>query len=121
MKRPNRPLKILHVAETAQGGVGSYIEELAPLQARRHGEQTIRIVLPREHAAHFKGLPAALLETFEVAGAGRLRCMFRMARRTWTIVHEWRPDVVHVHSTYAGFILRPLLALTLGARRPRIV
>ena len=121
MHSSNSPLKILHVAETAQGGVGSYIEELAPLHARRYGAQAVRIVLPREHAVHFKALPAALLDTFDIAGAGRIRCMLRMARRTWTLVREWQPDVVHMHSTYAGFVLRPLLALALGSRRPRIV
>ena len=45
--------------------------------------------------------------------------MLRMARRTWALVRQWQPDVVHVHSTYAGFLLRPLLMLM--PHRPRVV
>lgn len=112
-------VKVLHVAETAQGGVGSYIEELVPVQVARHGPGAVRVLLPREHAAHFKRLPAAALRVFDIAGAGRLRCMLRMAWHTLAEVRRWRPDVVHVHSTYAGFVLRPLLAAWPGG--PRVV
>lgn len=116
---PLSSLRILHVAETAQGGVGSYIEDIVALQAERHGVGSLRVVLPREHAAHFKRLPAAALRLFGIAGSGRLRSMLRMAALTLAEVRRWRPDVVHVHSTYAGFVLRPLLAVL--PARPRIV
>ena len=116
---PLSNLRVLHVAETAQGGVGSYIEDIVALQAERHGVASLRVVLPREHAAHFKRLPAAALRLFDIAGSGRLRNMLRMAVLTLAEVRRWRPDVVHVHSTYAGFVLRPLLAAL--PARPRIV
>jgi glycosyltransferase involved in cell wall biosynthesis len=119
MNRFDGPVKVLHVAETAQGGVGSYIEEIVPVQVARYGMDAVRIVLPREHAMHFKRLPGKLLHTFDIASADRVRCMLRMAYRTWALVRQWQPDVVHVHSTYAGFVLRPLLALM--PNRPRVV
>jgi glycosyltransferase involved in cell wall biosynthesis len=113
------PLRIMHVAETAQGGVGSYIEEIVALQAERHGADALCVVLPREHAAHFKRLPPAALHLYDMAQRGRLRTMLRMATVTLAQVRRWRPDVVHIHSTYAGFVLRPLLAAL--PSRPRIV
>ena len=113
------PLKVMHVAETAQGGVGSYIEEVVALQAARHGAASLCVVLPREHAQHFKRLPPEALRLYDIAGSGRLRTMLRMAALTLSLVRRWRPDVVHVHSTYAGFVLRPLLAALRS--RPRIV
>jgi glycosyltransferase involved in cell wall biosynthesis len=119
MRRFDGPVSVLHVAETAQGGVGSYIEEVVAVQVARYGAGAVRVVLPREHAAHFKSLPPATLRTFDVAGAGRLICMLRMARLVWAEVRRLRPDVVHVHSTYAGFVVRPLLALM--PNRPRVV
>jgi glycosyltransferase involved in cell wall biosynthesis len=48
-----------------------------------------------------------------------LRAMMRMALVVWALVRQWRPDVVHLHSSYAGLMLRPLLALL--PRRPRVV
>jgi glycosyltransferase involved in cell wall biosynthesis len=113
------PLRIMHVAETAQGGVGSYIEEIVALQAARHGAASLCVVLPREHALHFKRLPPATLRLYDIAGSGRLITMLRMAALTLSLVRRWQPDVVHLHSTYAGFVLRPLLAAL--PRRPRIV
>jgi glycosyltransferase involved in cell wall biosynthesis len=113
------PLRIMHVAETAQGGVGSYIEEIVALQAERHGAESLCVVLPREHAAHFKRLPPAALHLYDIGKRGRLRTMLHMAVVTVSQVRRLRPDVVHIHSTYAGFVLRPLLAAL--PSRPRIV
>ena len=90
------PLKVMHVAETAQGGVGSYIEEVVALQAARHGAASLCVVLPREHAQHFKRLPPEALRLYDIAGSGRLRTMLRMAALTLSLVRRWRPDVVHV-------------------------
>jgi glycosyltransferase involved in cell wall biosynthesis len=113
------PLRVMHVAETAQGGVGSYIEEIVALQAARHGTESLCVLLPREHAAHFKRLPPAALHLYEIGKRGRLGTMLHMAAATLAQVRRWRPDVVHIHSTYAGFVLRPLLAAL--PSRPRIV
>jgi glycosyltransferase involved in cell wall biosynthesis len=105
------PLKVLHVAQTAQGGVGSYLEEVIPLQAQAYGEEFIRAVLPAEHAAEFPGLSPAWLVTFAARGAGRLLSTWRMTTLAIGIVRRWKPDVIHLHSTFAGFALRPILQL----------
>jgi len=117
MTGDNRPLKVLHVAETSQGGVGSYLEEIVTCQVERYGSSRVRVVLPGEHAALFQRLPPETLCPFTMAGAGRLICMLRMTRLAWGLVRRWQPDVVHLHSSYAG-LLRPLLALMPG--RPRV-
>ena len=113
------PLRVLHVAETAQGGVGSYIEDIVALQVARYGETAVRAVLPREHAVHFKRLPTASLRLFDIAASGRTASMVKMAVLALAEIHRWRPEVVHLHSTYAGFVLRPVLMLM--PSRPRIV
>jgi glycosyltransferase involved in cell wall biosynthesis len=105
------PLKVLHVAQTAQGGVGSYLEEIMPLQAQTYGPDCIRAVLPAEHAAAFPGLLPTWLSTFTAPGAGRLLSTWRMTTLAIEIVRQWRPDVVHLHSTFAGLALRPVLQL----------
>jgi glycosyltransferase involved in cell wall biosynthesis len=110
---------VLHVAETAKGGVGAYLEELVALQAERYGADRVRVVLPAEHAALFDRLPPQAVHGFRIGSAGRLRAMMRMALVVWPLVRQWRPDVVHLHSSYAGLVLRPLLALL--PQRPRVV
>ncbi|MEJ6022112.1 glycosyltransferase [Ramlibacter sp. PS4R-6] len=111
---PHPGLKVLHVAQTAQGGVGSYLEEIMPAQAALYGADCVRAVLPAEHAAAFPGLLPKWLETFP-AGAGRAAGTLRMAFVALRAVRRWRPQVVHLHSTFAGAALRPLLWLWGGA------
>jgi glycosyltransferase involved in cell wall biosynthesis len=76
-------------------------------------------VLPAAHAKHFKRLPTAALSTFELAPKGRLAHSLVMARQVRQIVREWQPDVVHLHSSFAGLFVRPWLALR--PHRPRVV
>jgi glycosyltransferase involved in cell wall biosynthesis len=112
-------LKILHVAQTAQGGVGSYLEEIAALQVQRHGADSVRLVVPEEHAARFPGLAAAWLLPFRTGDVGRLGSSLRMAAQAMRTIRHWQPDIVHLHSTFAGLVMRPLLGLMPGA--PKVV
>jgi len=114
--RTHAPLKVLHVAQTAQGGVGSYLEEIMPLQVQAYGPDGVRAVLPAEHAAAFPGLLPAWIVPFAAPGAGRLLSTWRMTTLALATVWRWRPDVVHLHSTFAGLALRPLLQF-FGATR----
>jgi glycosyltransferase involved in cell wall biosynthesis len=109
-KEPAR-LKVLHVAQTAQGGVGSYLEEIIPLQAALYGHDAIRVVLPAEHAAAFPGLSPDWLLTFSASGTGRFLSTLRMTVLAVRAVRRWRPEVVHLHSTFAGLAMRPVLRM----------
>jgi glycosyltransferase involved in cell wall biosynthesis len=96
------------------GGVGSYLEEIVPLQVERFGVDSVRIVLPAEHAEHCSRLPGPVLRTFPAKGSGRLGSSLRMAAVACAELRRMRPDVVHLHSTFAGFMMRPLLSLLSG-------
>lgn len=113
------PLKVLHIAQTAQGGVGSYLEEIVSHYARLHGGDAVRVVLPDMHACLFPGLKMQWLVPFHNGSGGRVTSSLRMAKQAIRQIWTWRPAVVHLHSTYAGLIMRPLLALMPG--RPRVV
>ncbi len=76
---PARQVKILHVTQTAHGGVGSYLEEMLTLQVQRHGAACVRVVLPQEHAEFFPGLPPECLLPYRSGGNGRLGSSLRMA------------------------------------------
>ena len=120
--RSNRmycPLKVLHVAQTAQGGIGSYLEEIVPRQAQLYGENAVRVVLPDTHARLIPGLKTTWLVPFQNGGGGRIGSSSRMVDQAMRQVLKWHPTVVHLHSTFAGVAMRPLLALL--PNRPQIV
>lgn len=104
-------MKILHVAETAHGGVGSYLEEIIPSQVVRYGAGNIRVVLPQEDARLFDGIGAASVYAFPAEGAGRIGRSIRMTARVVQQVLAWQPEIVHLHSTFAGLVRPVLMAL----------
>lgn len=107
----HRQVKVLHITQTAHGGMGSYLEEMLTLQVKRYGADCVRVVLPEAHANVFPGLPIDCLLPFSSDKKGRLGSSLRMAARAMRQVKQWQPDVVHLHATFAGFVMRPLLAL----------
>lgn len=109
-------MRILHVAETARGGVGSYLEEIAPLQARRYGGDSVRVLMPEDDARLFPGLQGARVCGFAQGNGSRAARSWRMLRRAYAECRAWSPDVVHLHSTGAG-LARPLLRLTAAGAR----
>ncbi|MDY0957163.1 glycosyltransferase [Sphingomonas sp. CFBP8993] len=112
-------MKILHIAESAQGGVGTYLTEILSDQARRFGEANIRALVPAQHAAHLSGVDRRLLVTWQ----RRERSAFSILKLAAAIrrqIAQFAPTVVHVHSSVAGGVLR--LMYGWGKRPPfRIV
>lgn len=97
-------MKILHVAETAKGGVGTVIGLLVqPIQ-----DFSSVVLAPRDHIGsivcdHEK----VNVVPFHRSGRNPLS-LLRFGLAIVRLVVAERPDVVHCHSTFAGFIARPL-------------
>jgi glycosyltransferase involved in cell wall biosynthesis len=106
-------MRILHLAESAQGGVGTYLAEILPDQARRYGSDAVRALVPAQHVAHLSGVDRQLLVPWRrtarsASGVASLALAIRRA------IERFRPDVVHAHSSVAGAVLR----LLHGWKRP---
>lgn len=98
-------LKVLHIAETIQGGVATYLETLEAISPHRNhylipGAQATGTTLPSDKQMHFNG-------------TGRLS----RARYLFAAIHHCLKqgdyDLLHLHSSLAGyaFVLRRLLFL----------
>jgi glycosyltransferase involved in cell wall biosynthesis len=98
-------MKILHVAETAMGGVGTYLAELLPLQAQSFGTQNVCALLPDEHAGHVTGVDKQMIRRWHRAGRSPLN-MFRLATAIRREVARFKPTLIHAHSSFAGAVLR---------------
>lgn len=111
-------LSVLHVAETVRGGIATYFNELHALQAAEFGPENVVYVVPSHHSEDLTEIPDAAIIPFRSSGRTPLS-FCAMAVTVLREVLRRRPDVVHLHSTFAGAVLRPLLALLPG--RPTIV
>jgi len=100
-------MKILHVAETALGGVGTYLAELLPLQANSFGVQNVRALLPDQHAAHVTGVNKQMIRRWNRKGRSPLN-LLRMAAAIRKEVAQFKPTLIHAHSSFAGAVLRSM-------------
>ena len=106
-KLPN--LRILHFSQTLPGGPASYLQEVFPAQARRFGEENLLCVLPSSHRHQVQAIPDRCFYGFE-SPRRTLWNLFSITRAFHRAVREFKPDIVHLHSTYAGGLARlPLL------------
>ena len=111
-------MKVLHVAESIKGGVGTYLNQIVPLQVRDLGPEAVRVLVPEQHAVQIPAIPSGIVRTFD-RPARSPGSLFGLARAVRRAVREFRPDVIHAQSTFAGAVVRTLMALQ--PRRPRIV
>jgi glycosyltransferase involved in cell wall biosynthesis len=100
-------MKILHVAETAMGGVGTYLAELLPLQADSFGTHAVRALLPDEHAGHVTGVDKQMIRRWHRKGRSVMN-LVRLALATRREVAQFKPTLIHAHSSFAGAVLRLL-------------
>ncbi|WP_315833629.1 glycosyltransferase family 4 protein [Bradyrhizobium prioriisuperbiae] len=111
-------LKVLHVAETVRGGIATYLNELHPHQRMAFGRGNVHYVIPSDHRKDLNGVEDDEISTFRRQDRSVLG-LFRMAVTTLQQIRRIQPDIVHIHSTFAGLVLRPLLLLK--RNRPRVV
>lgn len=115
-------MKILHVTECVGGGVGRAIDRI-PGSVPSH-EHFLLSVRPDVQVPSGRGFVRS-----EILPNGHLRRIFALRR----MVSELRPDVIHAHSSWAGFYVRATsipgrivyqphgYALELGGRVRRMV
>ena len=109
-------VRVLHCAETIKGGIATYLNDLLPLQRAEFGPNAVSVVTRRSHASELRA-PEGVEVVFFDDGASRILDAIRLARIVVSQCRRHRPAVVHVHSTFAGIAVRPLVALAAPASR----
>ena len=95
--------RILHVAQPVDGGVGRYVADLANAQAA--AGLVVGVASPPGPLADDTGVAWIRWDAERSPGPSALR----ETRRLAALVREFRPDVVHLHSSKAGLDGRLLL------------
>lgn len=111
-------LKVLHVAETVRGGIATYLNELHPHQSASFGRGNVSYVVPSDHRDDLVNIEDEAVTTFPRDGRNAVG-LFAMLSATMRAVRQQRPHIIHLHSSFAGLLVRPVLWLTY--RRSRIV
>ncbi len=112
------PRKVVHAAENIKGGVGTYLRDLLQMQRNQFGDGVVVAVCrrPRARFSARRSVSRSLRSTIAVA---RWLSMLRVTKRVREVMGWSMPSIVHIHSTYAGLALRPMLKWMRLARRNR--
>lgn len=113
-------MKIMHVCETVTGGIATYLNNIVAEQARRPEVSDVSVVLPGAQVDEINfgdtdGLDDKI-HMLEFPGESRVQRLRHLAMRLSGAIDEASPDVIHVHSTFAGFLCRALPISYRGAK-----
>lgn len=111
-------MRILHVAQSVSGGIASYMEEIAGHQSRSCGPGSIRFLIPQGSRHHLPSVAPEQIAEF-APPARTARGLLALGRAVRRELADFEPDILHLHSTFAGAVARP--AALLRGRRPKIV
>ena len=111
-------VRVLHIAQSIAGGVASFFEEVAPFQTRLYGADNVHFLIPAGSEAHLGSVDASQIRTFASTGRSA-RALLQFGRSAARTIATLQPDIVHLHSTFAGAAVRAVLGQRRG--RPRIV
>lgn len=101
-------VRVIHIAQSIAGGIASYFEEIAGYQADKFGRDNIFFVVPAE-ARYLPSIDSDQLLCFPSSSRGPA-ALLEFARAARTAVQRLQPDIVHLHSSFAGAVVRPMLA-----------
>jgi len=106
-------LRIMHVTEAPLGGVLSHIEEVLACQSQDRRFASITILVPDINAPALEPFASGKVRVETITmDRGSLAGLFRLGRLTAALLRERRPDILHVHSTFAGVVSRLAARLT---------
>ncbi len=113
-------MKVVHAAETIQGGVATVLKQLALYQVKSGAFSRVRCIVPSSQSSQLEPLESQYIIGFERTGrnvTSLIKFTFALLK---TLLKE-KPDVIHLHSSFAGIIGRVLTFLLFPLNRPRVI
>lgn len=111
-------MRVLHICQSLAGGIASYFDEIAASQTHAFGIDGVRFLIPQGSADHLTAVPARQIVEFAPSSRS-IRGLLALGREAHRLVGSFDPTIVHLHSTFAGAVVRPCLLLS--SRRPKVV
>jgi glycosyltransferase involved in cell wall biosynthesis len=97
---------IIHVAETTIGGIESYLNEVVPYQAQEESISKVILIVPQDRIPYLPRLNGVAYRPFRRSGRN-LQSFCRLIAEFLSAAGEQPVHIIHVHSTFAGMLIRP--------------
>jgi glycosyltransferase involved in cell wall biosynthesis len=99
-------MRILHIGEYAKGGVATYLNEVIRFQQRKFGVENIYLAISDFNSEPFDFIPTGNIKRYKYKRD--FSNLILLPKKLNKIAEEIRPDIVHLHSTFAGVAFRLL-------------
>lgn len=97
--------RVLHLSEYVQGGVATYLKALLHEQLRDEKWSDFRVLASAQHSKYLAPLPSEVVMTYEYPRRS-VRNLQAFAAAARAAIDAFQPDILHLHSTFPGFIGR---------------
>jgi len=104
MKGGLSPMKVMHIGEYVKGGVATYVKEVIDYQKHCEDIEEIYLVASDTNSDKDFDLPSEHLFFYKYER--NLKSVASAVKQIEKAIDQVEPDVVHVHSTFAGVFVR---------------
>ncbi|MBD9719532.1 glycosyltransferase [Raoultella sp. RLT01] len=113
-------MKVVHAAETIQGGVATVLKQLALYQATSETFSSVSCVVPSNQSSQLEPLQAQYIIGFTRTGRNFTSLLSFTISLLKVLIKE-KPNVLHLHSSFAGIIGRILVCILFPIIRPKVI
>lgn len=113
-------IRVLHVTEAPKGGVLTYLVNLVESQIAAPGVELVHVLGPSVNEPALRERHSPKLSLASIPYRRRsIWMLLRLAVATLHALKQVRPDIVHIHSSLAGLVVR--LCVLPSRRRPKLI
>lgn len=113
-------MKILHAAETIKGGVSTVMNSLIQHQIQKPEVEKIMVICPSDQQDNLIKIEKLNVYLFSRKKRNILGLISFMIIFTKILVKE-KPDIVHLHSSFAGVIGRIIILFCLRLKKTKVI
>lgn len=113
-------MKILHCAETIKGGVATVLKQIAEAQIQSSECERLICLIPESQRKELDNIDDENVSTYHRSGRN-ITSFLNFIKAFIRLVRTENPDIVHLHSTFAGVLARLVILLTFSKNKPKIV
>jgi len=113
-------MKVLHAAETIKGGVATVMRQIALASVASSEITELHCLVPENQKNEISALPTENVVTFKRTGRN-LGSFLSFTLQFISNIIKYKPELIHLHSTFAGVLGRIVLILLYPIYRPKII
>lgn len=97
-------MKVLHIGEYVKGGVSTYVNEVIKYQTNTSNMEEVFLMMSEYNSE--KELPLVKENVLLYKYERSPKFFIKAIKQIFNYIDQINPDIVHIHSTFAGFFVR---------------